>query len=630
MTFDLTIGGMTCVECARDVTTALERVDGVRAAHINYRSGRGQVELVPGLTTTPTLTSALVTAVERAGYSAAQIMADPNDDDQHAGSSAAVAPAQAIDSCCASTSASALPKAVVPGTGRSDTPSFAGEEPTRVVPVDAPSRNADGSGSTPAADFDVLILGTGGAGVAAAIQAAGVGAKVGIVEGGLLGGTCVNVGCIPSKTLMEAAAHVHAARRGFPGIAPCEPSVNWREVVRHKDALVAELREAKYADVLASYPGVARLTGHARFLPGAKGAMRVRVGDSATGRVYTARKVIVATGANATLPPIPGLDTVDALDSTSAMAIEVLPASMVVLGGGPVGVELAQMFARFGVRVMLAQRPAHLLSGKDPEIAAVLREALEAEGMEIHTGTVATRVERDGAEVVVHITQGTLTGQLRAARLLVATGRRPNTRDLGLEDVGVMLSPTGHIQTDATLRTANPNVYAAGDVTGGPGYVYVAAAGGRVAAENALKALHGTGTASNAPRELDLTAVPSVTFTAPQVASVGLTEAAARAAGHQVDVSVLEMAHVPRALVSYDRRGLVKLVSETGSGRVLGVHAVAPNAGEFMGEATLAVRFGLTVRDLSGTLHPYLTWVESLKLAAQGGSLGVAKLSCCA
>ncbi|MBX9856978.1 MAG: mercury(II) reductase [Gemmatimonadaceae bacterium] len=630
MTFDLTITGMTCLDCSRHVATALKRVDGVQAAHVDYRAGRAQVELVPGVTPTPALTGALVTAVERAGYRAAPIIADLDENDRRAGSSAAVAAAPARASCCGSTSATASTETVAPWTGRSDTPSFAGEAPTRAVPVNTSSSNADFRDAMRGADFDLLILGTGGAGVAAAIQAAGMGANVGIVEGGLLGGTCVNVGCIPSKTLMEAAAHVHAARQGFPGVAPCEPMVDWREVVRQKDALVEELREAKYADVLASYPSVARLTGHARLHASTEGMLRVRVGDAATGRDHTARKVIVATGAAAALPSIPGLDTVDALDSTSAMALDALPASMIVLGGGPVGVELGQMFARFGVRVVLVQRRAQLLPGEDPEIAAVLREALEAEGIEIHTGTTATRVERDGPEVVVHITQGTLAGQLRAERVLVATGRRPNTRDLGLEGVGVTLSPSGYVQTDAMLRTAHPDVYAAGDVTGGPGYVYVAAAGGRVAAENALKALHGSGTASDAPRELDLTAVPSVTFTAPQVASVGLTEEAARAAGHHVDVSVLEMAHVPRALVSYDRRGLVKLVSETGSGRVLGVHAVAPNAGEFMGEATLAVRFGLTVRDLSGTLHPYLTWVESLKLAAQGGSMGVAKLSCCA
>ena len=180
------------------------------------------------------------------------------------------------------------------------------------------------------------------------------------------------------------------------------------------------------------------------------------------------------------------------------------------------------------------------------------------------------------------------------------------------------------------MRTSNPDVYAAGDVTGGPGYVYVAAAGGRVAAQNALKSLSPTGTPSDDPRELDLSTVPNVTFTSPQVGSVGFTEAKARDAGYNVEVSVLAMQHVPRAIVSRGTRGLVKIVAEAGSGKLLGVHAVAPNAGEFMAEATLAIRLGLTARDLAGTLHPYLTWVESIKLAAQGFTSDVTKLSCCA
>ncbi len=180
------------------------------------------------------------------------------------------------------------------------------------------------------------------------------------------------------------------------------------------------------------------------------------------------------------------------------------------------------------------------------------------------------------------------------------------------------------------MQTSHPDVYAAGDVSGGPEYVYVAAAGGRVAAENAVKSLALGGESSEGPRDLDLSIVPRVTFTSPQVASVGITEEVARAAGIRVDVSVLEMTQVPRALVAHDARGLVKIVAESGSGRILGVHAVATNAGEFMGEAALAIRFGLTARDISGTLHPYLTWGESVKLAAQGFSMDVSALSCCA
>ncbi|MGI9077152.1 MAG: dihydrolipoyl dehydrogenase family protein, partial [Gemmatimonadaceae bacterium] len=359
------------------------------------------------------------------------------------------------------------------------------------------------------ADFDVLVVGTGGAGVAAAIQAAGMSAKVGIVESGTLGGTCVNVGCIPSKNLIEAAAHYHTARNSFPGIAPCKPDLDWRAVIGQKDELVAELRQAKYADVLASYPGVALLTGRATLLGGG----RVRVGDAE----HRARKVVIATGASPAIPPIPGLAQAQPLDSTTVMELEELPKSMIVLGGSAVGLELGQTFARFGTKVIVVELTPRLLPNEDETISEALREHLAEDGIDVHTGVTTTRVERDGSEVVVHVRQGALTGQLRAEQLLVATGRRPNTRDMGLEDAGVALTKKGFVRVDATMRTTNPNVYAAGDVTGGPGYVYVAAAGGRVAAENALKSLSPTGTPSDEPRELDLSAVPNVTFTSPQV-----------------------------------------------------------------------------------------------------------------
>lgn len=557
MQLEFTIRGMTCPSCVPHVTAALRRVGGIDAAFVDYPTGGGRVDLMPEVSASPALVSAITSSVAEAGYNAELI-----------------------------------------------------------------SR-----------DFDLVVVGTGGAGVAAAIHAATKGATVAIVEAYTLGGTCVNVGCIPSKVLVEAAARVHAARHGFPGIAPTFPVVDWPELVRQKDLLVDTLREAKYADVLASYPGVVRLEGRARLIDGEQGedqAVRVQVGNDAGTTVYVAKKVIVATGASSALPPIAGIEGVDALDSTSVMQLESLPASMIVLGGGPVGVELGQTFARFGVQVTLVQRGPHLLSGEEPEIADILREALEAEDVAVHTCTTTIAVERDDDGVVVHVRQGSTEGTLRAERLLVATGRRPNTRDLGLEDVGVALTPTGHVQVDSTLRTTNPHVYAAGDVTGGPGYVYVAAAGGRVAAENAIHAMRASSIANTAPAELALNTVSRVTFSAPQVAAVGLTEAQAQAAGYTVDIATLNLTDVPRALVSFDTRGLVKLVTEAGSGRVLGVHVVAPHAGEMMGEATLAIRFGLTARDLSSTLHPYLTWGESLKLVAQGGSSGVQKLSCCA
>lgn len=552
---------MTCEACAGRVARALRQVAGVAGAVVNYGEALGKADL-----SGPVPDQALTDAVARAGYRATVLRA---------------------------------PAAPAP--------------PAAAVPARALARRSplvDGSGSS---DLDVFVIGSGAAGVAAALQAATMNARVAIAEGGRLGGTCVNVGCIPSKFLIEAAAQVHGAQRGRAGIDGCSPSYEWADVLRQKNELVTGLRAAKYEDVLASYPAVVRVHGAARFVDGGT----VRVGD----RDYRPHKVIVATGTSPALPPIEGLAEARPLDSTSAMEVERLPESLIVLGGSAVGLELGQMFARFGVKVMVIELMPRLLPSEDEAITTALADHLRADGIEIHLDATTTRVERNARGVTVHVRVGRVESAFHAADVLVAAGRRPNVRDLGLREAGVELTAQGFVRVDATMRTSNANVFAAGDVTGGPGHVYVAAAAGRVAAENAI---------TSGQRELDLSVVPSVTFTSPQVAAVGMSEHRARAEGHHVEVAILTMEHVPRAIVSQDTRGLVKIVAQRGTGRILGVHAIAANAGEIMGEATLAVRFGLTTRDLTSTLHPYLTWSESLRLAAQGFSSDVTKLSCCA
>ena len=638
---DLTVQGMTCQACAGHIEEALQQVEGVERASVSYTAGRGTVE-----TTTEVASAQLVAAVEGAGYRAS--VAAPRD----AGVAAAPPHGRLLldtrgprfgygrrQMVAAGRQVGLLP--VMPGASATGTPSVAGEatmnaDHRRTLQQQPLSTATNGAASSSQpSDFDILVIGTGGAGVAAAIQAASSGARVGIAEGTLVGGTCVNVGCIPSKNLIEAAAHYYAARSGFPGIAPCEPVLDWTAVLRQKHDLVGDLRQAKYLDVLASYPSITLLNGRVQLTGGGAGAAPVaaRLGEGSDAREIRAAKVIIATGTSPAMPVIPGLDQADPLTSTTVMELQQLPASMLVIGGGPVGVEAAQTFSRFGVKVVLVQRCHRLLPGEEQIVSDALRTALVAEGVEVYTGTTASRVERDDAGmVVVHVTQGSLAGQLRAERVLVATGRRPNTGDMGLEKAGVRLTAKGYVEVDVTMRsTTHPDVYAAGDVTGGPGYVYVAAAGGRVAAENALNALSDASQGGAlTPREFDLSVVPNVTFTSPQVASVGLTESGARDAGYEVNVSVLDMAQVPRALVSHHTTGLVKVVADAESGRLLGVHAIAMNAGDFIGEAALAVRFGLTAQDLTGTLHPYLTWGEALKLAAQGFTSDVTKLSCCA
>lgn len=466
-------------------------------------------------------------------------------------------------------------------------------------------------------DYDLLIVGSGGAGMAAAIRASDLGATAAVVEGGAVGGTCVNVGCIPSKYLIEAAHHIHTARTAFPGIASTDPGLVWRDVLAKKTEIIARLRQEKYLDVLAAYEGASLLRGRAELL----GNGRVRVGDAEV----RARKVVLATGTRPAMPPIPGLEEAGALDSTTVMEIERLPDSMIVIGGGAVGLELGQAFSRFGVQVVVVEAMDRVLPAEDPDVSDALAAALEAEGIEIRTGVKVTRVSRDSDGYAVEIQMDSHHAVLGAEQLVVATGRAPNTEGLGVQAAGVDLDGAGFIRVDELMRTSNPDVFAAGDVTGGPGFVYVAALQGGIAAGAALAEMTGEELVA-----IDLSATPRVTFTDPQVAAVGVTEREAREAGLRPEVTSMPVAYLPRAIVSGRSHGIIKLIAESDTDRLLGAHIVSANAGDVIGEAVLAVRFGLKVSDLVSTLHPYLTWAEGLKLAGQTFTTDVAKLSCCA
>ncbi|MEX2541437.1 MAG: mercury(II) reductase [Trueperaceae bacterium] len=458
---------------------------------------------------------------------------------------------------------------------------------------------------------DLLIIGSGSAGVAAAIEASGHGAKVAVIERGTVGGTCVNVGCVPSKTLLRAAEANHRANgSSFAGVAPKGSELDFGSIIAQKNGLVEDLRQHKYVDVIDSF-GVPLIRGIARF----SGPDKLEV----HGKEYRAKRFLIATGAAPTLPPIPGLSESRPWTYIDALSPDRQPASLVVIGGGPIGLELAQAYARLGTRVTILEALPHILSGEEEQVSEELRSYLEAEGIEIHTDARVSNVAVDDDYRVTASTRGG-ERSFQAERLLVATGRRPRTEELGLEQAGVRLNPGGAVEVDRRLATANPAIYAAGDVAGLPQFVYVGAQAGRLAARNAL----GVG---NDP--LDLSGLPRVTFSDPAVAAVGLTEAEARAAHKDVRVSVLAMDQVPRALAAFDTRGFVKLVTD-GEGQILGVHALAPEAGELIQEGILAVKFGLNYRDLIDTYHPYLTAVESLRLAAQAFDTDVKQLSCCA
>ncbi len=460
---------------------------------------------------------------------------------------------------------------------------------------------------------DLAVIGAGSAGFAAAIRGAELGANVALIGHGTIGGTCVNVGCVPSKNLIRAAESLHQARSAarFAGLLGEARLTDWRALIAQKDSLVASLRQAKYADLLPSYNTIAYIEGRARLTAD---------GVAVNGTLYKPGKIIVATGASPAAPTIPGLDGVPWLTSTSAMTLEALPRSLLVLGGGFVGCELAQMFARAGTKVTILCR-SRLLPNAEPEISAALDRYFRDEGIHVRCGIDyrAIRGTDDGVALIVRDHDGNTT--LAAERVLVATGRRPNATGLGLEDIGVALEPNGGIRVDDRLRTTRSGTYAAGDVTGRDMFVYMAAYGAKIAAENAL---NGDG------RRYDARAMPEVTFTDPQVANVGLTEAEARQQGLDPRVVVLPFDQVPRALAARDTRGLVKLVAERASGRLLGAHMLAPEAGDSIQTAALAIKHRLTVSDLADTIFPYLTTVESLKLASLAFAKDVKKLSCCA
>jgi mercuric reductase len=435
-----------------------------------------------------------------------------------------------------------------------------------------------------------------------------------MVERGVIGGTCVNIGCVPSKTLLRTAEAYHRAFHSpFAGVRPQGADLDWQAVVGEKDELVTRLRWEKYEKVLEAYPSLSLVRGEARLTDDG--------GVEVDGRTYRPARVLIATGAHPYVPPFPGVGEVGVLTSTEALSLPERPESLIVLGGRYVALELAQMFARFGTRVILLQRSDRILPDHEPEIAEALTDFLRQEGVEIYTGVRILRLRQEGAEKVVEARIEGGEHTFPATHILVATGRRANTDGLGLETARVETDERGFVRVDSTMRTTNPRVYAAGDVTGPPMLVYLAAAEGKRAAENAL-----LGRAD----PLDRRGVPAVLFTDPQVATVGLTEAEARARGIEVRTSVLPLEHVPRALAARDTRGLIKLVAEAGTDRLLGAHVLAAEAGEVIQTATMALRAGMTVQDLADTLFPYLTQVEGLKLAALGFDKDVGQLSCCA
>lgn len=457
-----------------------------------------------------------------------------------------------------------------------------------------------------ALDYDLAIIGSGGGGFAAAIHARRLSARVVMVERSTVGGTCVNVGCVPSKTLLAGAKAYHtASAHPFAGLPTHTGPVDMGALIAQKNDLISGMRQHKYLDLAESY-GFEIIHGEAHFVSPTSLAV--------DGQEISSHAYLIATGADAAMPSLPGLREVGYLTSTTAMEQTSVPKRLVTIGGGFVGLEQSQLFARLGSQVTIIGR---LAPRAEPELASRLRRVLIDEGINV-VNARATGVEQRGDTKVVRTDTGADVG---GDAILVAVGRRARVDALNLEAAGVELDGNGFIKVDDTLRTTNRQAFAAGDVAGGPQFVYVAAAQGHLAAQNALRGSDDT---------LDLTGLPDVVFTDPQLASAGMTEAQALAAGYECDCRLLGLDNVPRGLVSHDTRGAIKLIADRTTGKVLGVHALADGAGDVILAGVYAVKFGLTVSDLATTWAPYLTMSEALKLVAQSFTTPVDQLSCCA
>ncbi|MEM9741470.1 MAG: mercuric reductase [Pseudomonadota bacterium] len=446
-------------------------------------------------------------------------------------------------------------------------------------------------------DNNLIVIGAGSGGLIAALVAATLRARVTLIERHKMGGDCLNTGCVPSKTLLSAAKAAHIMRHGADyGLQSVEPQVNFAAVMERVQRAIATIEPKDSVERYSSL-GVNCIIGDAEFVDDHS----VRV----NGEVITARSIIVATGGTPFVPPLPGLESITPLTSDNVWELREQPRRLVVVGGGPIGCELAQAFARLGTEVTQVQMGSHIMDREDPEVAAHMQEVLRSEGVRIELNARAVAVapgaltiERDGER-----------SELPFDQLLFAVGRRANTAGLNLEAAGVKLSDRGTVAVDEYLRSSTPNIFACGDVAGPYQFTHMAS---HQAGYAALNALFGRLWKT----KVDYGVVPWATYTEPEVARVGLSEEEATAAGVAYDVTRYGLDDLDRAIAEGNADGWVKVLTKPGSDRILGACIVGPHAGEIVQEFVSAMTHGMGLKKIMGTIHIYPTVAEANKLAA--------------
>lgn len=477
-------------------------------------------------------------------------------------------------------------------------------------------------------DYKLIIIGGGAAAFSAAIKAELEGVKTAMIERGTLGGTCVNVGCVPSKNLLGVGEQIISAQKPiYASITACNSSFDFTKAILDKDNLVKGLRQKKYYDVLSSFSNVEFIEGEASFISNRK----IRINrdkhydiKNPTERIFLeSDKFIIATGSSPHIPLFRGIEKIDYLTNVEALSIKEKPSSMIIIGGRALGLEFAQMFSRFGIKVTLLQRSERIIPEHEPEISTTLQNYLIAEGIDIFTNVEIIELHQTNITKSVSIKYREEIKNLEADSILIATGRNPNTKNLSLENAGVSLRKKDNaILVDLEMHTSSPNIWACGDVVGEPMLETLAAREGVIAAENAINDTH---------KKIDFNSIPSAIFTSPQVASVGLTEKQMIQKYGFCSCKILEMSQVPKALIVNQTKGLIKMVvNPRENNRIFGVHILSKMAADIIHEAVFAIKYNLTVDDIIDTVHVFPTLTESIKLVATSFKQNVEKLTCCA
>ncbi len=465
--------------------------------------------------------------------------------------------------------------------------------------------------------YDLIIVGGGAGGFSAATKSWELGAKTVIINSGLpLGGTCVNVGCVPTKVLLEIANEYYQPQHirfkaAEPVMCNHPGPLDFQTAMSEKNGLVEALRESNYARI-ARELNIPLIEGRAKFVS----PRQVEV----NGETLEADKFIIATGSRPKILPFKGIDGVGYITNREVLNLPRLPKSMIVIGAGPVGLEFAQIFSRFGTKVTMLEKESQVLPQAEREIADELQRSLAEEGIEFHTGANVDEVREEGGLKVVEARVGEARVTVKGEELLLATGVAPNSDNLGLEAAGVKVDPRGFIEANEEMLSSASHIWVAGDVVGRTFLETVAAKEGYTAASNALE---GT------KKSIDYGSVPKAVFTDPQVASVGLTEEEYMRLYNTCSCRTVEIAVVPKARAIRETRGLVKMTVHPESQVIAGVHIVAPMAADLIHEATLAVKFKLTLDDLTDTVHVFPTLSEAIKLVAQSFKRDISKMSCC-